>query len=248
MAKQSNHITSNEEKQTVFGHLAALRKVLIICAISIGVAFILAFYFAVDWTMELMLSPIRARGIDIIYTALSEALVTKVKVGLIIAIVGASPIIIWQIWGFIKPALYDKEKRVFRMLFFVMLVLFLIGVVFCYGIVYMLAVDFFLIAGENLAVPMLSVDKYVGFLFGFVVPFGLAFELPVVLYMTTRIGWTDYRMLSSKRRYIILAIAIIAAFLTPPDVVSQLMLGIPMLLLFEMGVLVTRFVKKRNRA
>ena len=170
------------------------------------------------------------------------------KVGLIAAIVAASPIIVSQIWGFIKPALYPNEKKLFRILFFVVLILFLVGVAFCYGAVYMLAVDFFLIAGENIAVPMLSVDKYVGFLFGFVVPFGLAFEFPVLLYMTTRIGLTDYQMLSSKRKYIILAIAVIAAILTPPDVVSQLMLGIPMLILFEVGVLVTRFVKTKTRA
>ena len=111
----------------------------------------------------------------------------------------------------------------------------------------MLAVDFFLIAGENLAVPMLSVDKYIGFLFGFVVPFGIAFELPVVLYMTTRMGWTNHQMLASKRKFIILAVAVVAAILTPPDVVSQLLLAIPMLLLFEIGVLVARFVKPRER-
>lgn len=247
MKKRNNHSTLNEEKQTILEHLTALRKVLIICVAAVGVAFVLVFYFAVNWLMELMLAPIRARGIEIIYTALSEALITKMKVGLIAAIVVASPIIVWQIWGFIKPALYPQERKLFRILFVIVFMLFLIGVAFCYGIVYMLAVDFFLIAGENLAVPMLSVDKYIGFLFGFVIPFGLAFELPVALYMTTRVGWTNHRMLSSKRRYIILAIAIIAAVLTPPDVVSQLMLGIPMLVLFEIGVLVTRCVKPRNR-
>lgn len=247
MGKQNKQNT-NDERQTVLAHLTALRKVLITCAISVGVAFVMVFYLFIDRLLEWMLLPIEKRGIDIIYTALSEALITKMKVGLIAAIVVSSPVIVWQIWGFIKPALYPKEKKLFRMLFFVVLILFVIGVAFCYGAVYLLAVDFFLIAGENLAVPMLSVDKYIGFLFGFVVPFGLAFELPVLLYMTTRIGLTNYRMLRSKRKYIILAIAIIAAILTPPDVVSQLMLGIPMLILFEVGVLVTRCVKPRNRA
>lgn len=236
-----------DEKNTVLSHLTALRNVLIISAAAIGIAFVLVFYLAVDWLMELILNPIRVRGIEIIHTAMSEALVTKMKVGFIAAIVAASPVVVWQIWGFIKPALYPHEKKLFRALFFVVLMLFLLGVAFCYGAVYMLAVDFFLIAGENLAVPMLSVDKYVGFLFGFVVPFGLAFELPVVLYMTTRIGLTNHQMLTSKRRYVILGIAVIAAILTPPDVVSQLMLGIPMLILFEIGVLVTKFVKPKER-
>lgn len=236
------------EKQSIMTHLAALRNVLVICAAAVGVAFVLIFYFAIDWLMGLILAPIEARGIEIIYTAMSEALMTKMKVAIVAAIVVASPVIVWQIWGFIKPALYPHEKKLFRVLFFIVLILFLMGVVFCYGVVYMLAVDFFLIAGENLAVPMLSVDKYIGFLFGFVVPFGIAFELPVVLYMTTRLGWTNHQMLASKRKFIILAVAVVAAILTPPDVVSQLLLGIPMLLLFEIGVLVARFVKPRERA
>lgn len=235
------------EKQSIMTHLAALRNVLVICAAAIGIAFVLVFYLGIDWLMGAILAPIEARGIEIIYTAMSEALMTKMKVALVAAIVVASPVIVWQIWSFIKPALYPHEKKLFRVLFFVILFLFLLGVAFCYGVVYMLAVDFFLIAGENLAVPMLSVDKYIGFLFGFVVPFGIAFELPVVLYMTTRMGWTNHQMLASKRKFIILAVAVAAAILTPPDVVSQLLLGIPMLLLFEIGVLVARFVKPRER-
>lgn len=127
------------------------------------------------------------------------------------------------------------------------LLLFLAGIMFCYGAVYMLAVDFFLIAAENVAVPMLSVDKYIGFLFGFVVPFGIAFELPVILYMTTKVNLTDHKMLAAKRKYVILGIAVVAAILTPPDVVSQLLLGIPMLILFEISVLITKFVKPNEK-
>ena len=128
------------------------------------------------------------------------------------------------------------------------LLLFLMGVVFCYRAVYMLALDFFLVSGENLATPMLSIDKYVGFLFSFVLPFGLVFELPVAIYMLTRVGLVNYEMLSKTRKFVILAIFVIAAILTPPDVVSQVMLGIPMLLLFEVGVQVSRFVKPRERS
>lgn len=113
--------------------------------------------------------------------------------------------------------------------------------------VYMLAVDFFLVAGDNLATPMLSIDKYVSFLFGFIVPFGLAFQLPVALYLTTRIGWTNYKMLASKRKFVVLGIFVIAAILTPPDVVSQLALGLPMILLYEIGIQACRLTKPRER-
>lgn len=234
--------------QSLLEHLAALRNVLVISAGAILVAFFAVFYLAIDYLMDWITEPIVTRGIEIIYTAMSEALVTKFKVALIAAVIIAFPVIIWQVWGFIKPALYPNEKKAFRILFFVALLLFLTGVVFCYFAVYMLAVDFFLVAGENLATPLLSIDKYVGFLFSFVVPFGIAFMLPVFIYLTTRIGWTNYQMLASKRKYVILGIAVLAAVLTPPDVVSQVMLGIPMVILYEVGVQVTRFVKPRERA
>lgn len=238
---------SQDEKQSVFAHLAELRKILVFSAGTIAAAFFLVFYLAADTLMTLLLSPIAARGIEVIYTAMSEALMTKMKVSLIAAIVLVSPVLFWQVWRFIKPALYPHEKRSIRLLFAVTVFLFLLGVAFCYSAVYMLAVDFFLVSGENLAVPMLSIDKYVSFLFGFVVPFGLAFELPVALYLTTRMGLTNYQMLAAKRKYVILAVAVIAAILTPPDVVSQVMLGIPILLLFELSLLICRWVKPRSK-
>ena len=238
---------SQEQKQPVLEHLAALRKLLFVSVGTIAAAFFLIFTTCIDPLMSLLLDPITARGIEIIYTAMSEALMTKMKVSLIAGIVVSSPVVFWQIWQFISPALYPNEKRTISILFFVMVVLFLLGVAFCYGAVYMLAVDFFLVSGENLAVPMLSIDKYIGFLFGFVVPFGLAFELPVALYITTRMGMTDHQMLASKRKFVILAVAIVAAILTPPDVVSQIMLAIPILLLYEIALLICRFVKPKSQ-
>ena len=228
-------------------HLQALRRVLIVSAAAVVIAFFLVFYLAIETLMSWIIGPIAERGIQIIYTAMSEALVTKFKVAIIAALILASPVIIWQIWSFIKPALFPKEKKAFRILFLIALFLFLLGVVFCYLAVYMLAVDFFLVAGDNLATPMLSIDKYVSFLFGFIVPFGLAFQLPVALYLTTRIGWTNYKMLASKRKFVVLGIFVLAAILTPPDVVSQLALGLPMILLYEIGIQACRLTKPRER-
>lgn len=246
--EQQERTEVEKKKQTLLSHLTALRNVLMISAAAVLIAFVLIFYLCIDWLMGLITGPIAARGIELIYTAMSEALMTKFKVALIAAVVVASPVIIWQVWCFIKPALYPNERRMFRLLFFVALLLFLAGVVFCYFAVYFLAVDFFLISGENLATPMLSIDKYVSFLFGFLLPFGVAFQLPVFMFITTRMGWTNSKSLASKRKYVILALAVIAAVLTPPDVVSQLMLLIPMWLLFEVGVLVSKTVKPRQRS
>ena len=240
-------MAQEQNQQTVGEHLIALRKILLRSAAAIGSAFLVVFYLAIDHLMGFITGPIVERGITVIYTEMSAALMTKLKVAFIAGIVAACPYVFWQIWTFIKPALYAHEKRAFRLTFAATVFLFLLGVVFCYAAVYFLAVDFFLIAGEDLATPMLAIDKYVSFLFGFVVPFGLAFELPVALYITTKMGLTNHQMLASKRKFVILAVVVIAAFLTPPDVVSQIMLSIPILLLFEISLLICKAVKPREQ-
>ena len=237
-----------DNKQPLGEHLVALRKLLLRSVAAIGIAFLVVFYVAIDPLMAFITGPIVERGITVIYTEMSAALMTKLKVAFIAGVVVACPYVFWQIWTFIKPALYAHEKKAFRLTFGAAVVLFLLGVMFCYAAVYFLAVDFFLVAGEDLATPMLAIDKYVGFLFGFVLPFGLAFELPVALYITTRMGLTDYKMLASKRKFVILAVVVIAAFLTPPDVVSQIMLSIPILILFEVSLLICKVVKPKDQS
>ena len=236
----------NEARSPLLTHLLELRRVFVICLASVSVAFCLIFGFLIDYLMLWITRPIQAKGIQIIYTTMSEAFITKFKVAVIASVVVSSPVIIWQIWSFIKPGLYPNERKNCRVLFFIALVLFLAGVFFCYEAVYWLAVDFFLIQGTGLATPLLSLDKYVGFLFSFVLPFGCAFQLPVALYLTTRIGLTNYHMLASTRKYVLLAIFTIAAILTPPDVVSQVALGIPLYALYEIGIQVSRLTRKRR--
>lgn len=247
-AKEPVTVQQEEEQElTSLDHLTALRKGLVISAAAVLIAFVGVFYFAIDWLMDLLTKPIAQRGITIVFTAVSEALVTKFKVALVAGVILAFPVIVWQVWKFIQPALYAHEKRLFRTMFFASLLLFLVGIAFCVFAVYSLALDFFMVSGENLAEPMLSIDKYIGFLMGFILPFGIAFMLPVFLYITTRIGVTNAQMLARCRKYVILGLAVFAAVLTPPDVVSQVMLLIPMLLLYEVGILVSRFTQKRTR-
>lgn len=229
-------------------HLKALRKLLVSCCIAFGVAFVLIFYFLCDVLIGFVTEPIVARGVEIIYTAVSEAIVTQFKICSVAAVIVASPFIFWQLWIFIKPALYAHEQKTFKWLFLSGLVLFMVGVVFCYYAVYFLAIDFFLIAGENMATPMLSIDKYVGFLFSFLLPFGVVFLLPVAMYIMTRLGIMSYDKIKDKRKYVILGIAVAAAILTPPDVISQCLLGIPMLLLFELGMQISRLTQKRQES
>lgn len=232
--------------QPLISHLMAFRKLVIAVLIAVLVGFVVAFYFLCGPLMKFITSPIEARGIQIIYTAVSEAFTTQLKVSLMAGVVVMSPFIFYQIWAFVKPALYDNEIRLFRVLFFIALLLFLSGIVFCYCYVYELALNLFLISGEDLATPMLSIDKYIGFLIGFLLPFGVVFELPVAIFIMARLGLVDHKQLIGSRKFVFFGIFVLAAILTPPDVISQIMLGFPMYALFEVGVLVARFTKPRN--
>lgn len=237
-------MSGSQKRSPLLSHLIELRRVVIICLASVGVAFCVIFGFLIDHLMMWITRPIQNKGIQIIYTTMSEALLTKFKVSTVASVIVSSPIIIWQIWSFVRPGLYPVEQKKCRSLFFVALLLFLTGVLFCYSAVYWLAVDFFLVQGEGLATPLLSLDRYVGFLFSFILPFGCAFQLPVALYLTTRFGLTNYKTLASVRKYVLLGIFIVAAILTPPDVVSQVALAIPLYALYEVGIQVSRLANR----
>ncbi len=236
-----------ERKQALAEHIKALRKMLIVSVGAVLVAFVVLFYLFCSPLVDFILAPVRERGIEVISTAVSEAFMMKFKTCLVAGVVLAMPVIIQQIWGFVAPALYENEKRLFAGLFFAMLLLFIVGVVFCYTYVFPLAIDLFWEASDGVATAMWSVKEYFNFVLSFVLPFGAMFELPVVIFMLARHGKVTYKSLAKNRKYVLLAIAVIAAFLTPPDVVSQCMLGAPMYLLYEIAAQVARFVKPKQK-
>ncbi len=237
----------SDKKQAIMTHVLALRRVVIVSIAAVAAFFLVLFYLACDPLVDFILRPVRERGIDMISMAVSEALMTQFKVCLITAIVCAMPIIIQQVWSFVAPALYAHEKRLFAGLFLVALLLFLCGVAFCYVYVFPLAIDLFWAASDTVATAMWSVKEYISFVLSFVLPFGLMFELPVVIFMMAKRGLVNYQKLSHFRKYVILIIAIVAAVLTPPDVVSQCMLGLPMYILYEIAAQLARFVKPSKK-
>ena len=238
--KQAQDAARIARKQALSMHIRALRRVLIVSASAVLIAFMVLFYLFCTPLVDFVLEPVRSRGIEVISTAVSEALMLKFKSCLVAAVVIGMPVIVQQIWSFVSPALYANEKKLFAGLFFVMLLLFITGVVFCYVYVFPLAVDLFWEASDGVATAMWSVKEYFNFV--------LSFELPVVIYMLARHGKVTYKTLSKNRKYVILVIAVVAAILTPPDVVSQCMLGGPMYLLYEIAAQVARFVKPKQRA
>lgn len=239
---------NTDKREAFLENLRALRRVLVVSVIGVVALFLVLFYGFCDPLMDLILAPVRARGINMIATAVSEALLTKFKVCLVAAVVCAMPLIMQQIWSFVSPALYPQEKKMFAALFFVALILFVGGVLFCCFFVFPLAIDLFWASAEGVASTMWSVQEYYNFVLSFVLPFGVMFELPVILYMLAKKDKVTYESLAKYRKYVVLVIAIAAAILTPPDVVSQLMLGIPMYLLYEISVQVVRVMKHHKPA
>ena len=236
-----------DKKQALSVHLKALRRVLIVSFAAIAVCFAVLLYGFCEPLVTFILRPVTDRGIATVSTAVSDALVMKFKICLIGGIVLAVPVIIWQIWGFIAPALYPREKKLFAGLFFCMLVLFVIGVCFCYIVILPLTVDLFMTTASDSAISNLwNVNDYFDFVLSFVLPFGIMFELPVAMFMLAKKGKIRYETAAKARKYVILVIAVLAAILTPPDVVSQIMLMVPMIALYELSVQIIRLIKPKS--
>ncbi|MDR1307939.1 MAG: twin-arginine translocase subunit TatC [Treponema sp.] len=224
-----------------------MRRCLVVSLAAAGAVFLVIFFGFSRQLMEFLEIPLKERGIALIYITLYEPIAVQMKASFIAAVIAASPVIIAQLWSFLKPALYPRESRTTVILFLVTLILFLGGAVFAYLIVFQLAVNFFLVTAEGIASPFISIEKYVGFLFSFILPFGLIFELPVVMGILAALGIAGPALFVKIRRYAILLIFIAAAILTPPDVVSQILLALPLLALFEAGIVVSRIMYKKRK-
>ena len=232
-----------ELKQAFSEHLAELRKTLICCVVALLLGFVLVFGFFQETLMDILLKSLRDLGLDVVYTMIGEVWVTKMKVSFVAAFVAVFPVLAFFVWRFLAPALYPHEKKAFGLSFFMSICLFLLGVSFAYFIVLPFTVNFFVSFGENTADAMLTVSKYVSFLFSFVIPFGLIFLMPIAVYLLTKIGVLKAVVLKKTRKYVMILLLILAAILTPPDVSSQLMLFFPMMILWEISIMVAKHTK-----
>ena len=236
------------ERQPLLSHLAALRRTLLICAVAVLAGFLTVFLTASDALTQFVIQPLTEQNVEVIFTGVAEAFGAKTKLSLIAGCVLASPVVLGALWAFVRPALYRRERRFALALLLVALLLFSVGVVFAYRYVFFLAIHFFVYSGDTLAQPLISLGTYVNFLFGFVVPFGVMFELPILIIGLSRLGIVTTDGLRKARKYVIFAVFVVAAILTPPDVVSQVMLGLPMCLLYELGVLCSWLFRPREKS
>jgi len=245
---EAREVTEQEGQGSLKEHFQELRKRLLYCFIVVAVAFfVIATCFA-ETLVQLISVPIKAKGIEFVYVGLAEALTAQLQVSFIAAMIAASPFIFFQVWGFIEPALYDNEKRALLVFMGCSVLLFLTGICFGYGVVFLSAINFFVFTGAGIATPMLSISQYVGFMFTFVLSFGIVFEMPVITYLLCRIGIVTPDQLTALRKYIIFCIFIVAAFLTPPDVLSQVLMALPMSVLYDVGIIVAKLTCGKKSA
>lgn len=234
---------SRAEEQSIIEHLEELRRVLIISIVSTIVAAI-GCWFVTDHVLAVFLDPVTSLGHDIVFIGLTEALMTKLKLSLFLGFLVALPVILWQVWSFVLPALRKEEKKFFTLFVVISLFTFLIGISFAFFGVYRLGVAFLLrFAGPEL-VPMLTIGNYIGFTITFMIPFGLVFQLPLAVYCLSKMGVVSHDFLKRSRKYALLVIIVIASMLTPADILSCLLMATPMYILYELSVWIARLVER----
>lgn len=228
-----------EDKLPFTEHLSELRKRLINCTIAVVIGFGISYYFSKD-LFDIITLPLREvwqAGDTLIYKTLPEPFFTYIKTALISGIGLAIPYIFYQLWMFVAPGLYDKERRLLFPIIFISTLLFISGVLFAYFVVFPFANKFFLGFRNEHLKPMLTMGDYLSYTSKLLLAFGLVFELPVILTFLSKLGLVTPGFLSKNRKYALILFFACAAILTPPDVVTQIFMALPMILMYELGIL-----------
>lgn len=245
---QEAESSSGGRPMTLLGHLSELRIRLVRCLIALAAGFFACYGFAEHLFNYLMIPLTKAlpAGAKLIYTALPEAFFVYMQVALVAGTFLASPYLFYQIWAFIAPGLYDEEKRHVIPIAGASALFFVAGAAFCYFQVFPYAFAFFVGFATDTIAPMPKLDEYLGFTLKMLLAFGLIFEMPLFAFFLSRLGIVTAQWMRKTRKYAILAIFIVAAILTPPDVFSQLMMATPMLVLYEISILVAALCGKKK--
>ena len=243
---------SNQEKLPeipLTEHLRELRYRLIVSIIAFLIGTGVAFYFA-KYVFEFLKEPVVRSYPDVELITLSptEPLFILIKISIAVGFILAMPVILYQMWRFIEPALYSHEKRMFIPLVLSSTILFILGAAFAYFVVLPLALKFLLGLGftQLLATPYLSVDMYVSFVLKMIIAFGIAFQMPIVLYVLQRVGIITPEQLAKFRKYFIVVAFLIGAIIAP-DVSTQVLMAIPLIVLYEVSVLLGKYATRKKK-
>lgn len=230
-------------------HLVELRDRLLRMVLAIAIAFLFLFPFAND-IYTFIAEPIRAQlpeGSTMIATQVASPFLTPFKLALVGAVFVAMPYLLFQLWGFVAPGLYQHEKRFAMPLLASSIILFYLGMAFAYFVVFPLVFAFFTATTPEGVAQMPDIAFYLEFVLKLFFAFGIAFEIPIATILLVAMGITTAESLTAKRPYIIVGVFVVGMLLTPPDVISQTLLAIPMWLLYEAGIFFSRFFKRGNR-
>jgi sec-independent protein translocase protein TatC len=239
----------DEKKLPLTAHLQELRKRLILSFIAVGAGFILCYALAQP-IFDILAAPllkVMPAGGSLIFISVAEAFFTYMKVAFIAGLILASPFVLYQIWAFVAPGLYQKEKRYVIPFVLGGSLFFAMGVLFGYYVAIPIGFKFLLGYATDFIKPMPSMKEYLSFSIKFLLAFGLVFEFPVVLVLLARIGVIDAKMLARQRKYAILLIFVFAAVMTPPDIVSQVLMALPLMGLYELSILLSKIFGKKSK-
>ncbi|MBU1342127.1 MAG: twin-arginine translocase subunit TatC [Proteobacteria bacterium] len=241
---------STEEKSPFTEHLGELRDRLVRSFIAVGIGFLVAYFFK-EKLFDILVAPlVTAMGDNentrMIFTGLPEAFFTYLKVSLLAGIVAATPVLFYEFWMFVSPGLYRTEKKYFLPIVFLSVFFFAIGSSFGYFIVFPYGFKFFLGFATDTIYAMPSMKEYLSFASKMLLAFGFVFELPLVLTFMARMGLVNVQFLKKNRKYAILIFFIGAAVITPPDVVTQIMMALPLMVLYEISILGAKIFGKKK--
>lgn len=244
MSEQTEQTENNLQPLTE--HLKALRRVFLISLIAVFVSSIFCYGFLREPIMSLVTAPMAEYGIELKFTSVAEAFMAYMKISILAGVIFASPIVLWQILKFVLPGLYENEKKAFLTMLFWLFCLFLAGVCFAYFVVLKVALYALLFNFSGEFDPFITVANYLSFVGKFLIPFGIVFEIPLLIYFLTKFDLVTPESLVKYRRHIILVIVIAAGVFSPPDVVSQALLALPMYVLYEISIVISRRVYKKK--
>ena len=239
----------DEYRMPLLEHLRELRHRFMIAAGAVLIGILLTFC-QVDPIWDFLMAPMDQAIGDKGTMAINEPLegfMTYLKVAALSGCAVASPVVFYQFWLFVAPGLYPKEKKQVLPLVVCSTVLFLAGVAFAYFVIFDFAFQFFMEFTSDEVVPILSINAYLSVVTRLLLAFGVSFQLPIVVYFLARVGLVDHRDMLRFFKYAVLGIFVVASLLTPPDVISQILMAIPLLFLYGIGIIVARIFSTKER-
>lgn len=238
------HLERETKHMSLIQHLEEFRRRLIVCLIALLITSALSFLY-VEEIRRLLIQP--AGTLELIYISPPEALMANIRLAILAGIILAMPVIVYQFLAFVMPALYKNEKRILFPVVFLMLLMFSTGIWFAYRIAFPFAITFFLKFASQDLVPMFTITQYISFVTQFILTFGLVFQLPLLFVVLGMMNIVSAPFLRRNRKYVLLVIAVGSALITPPDVISQMMIGGPLWLLYEIGIILVAIIQIRKR-